>query len=263
MRFLIVDNEENMLEKLRGILQSECPETEILTYTDPAEALEETKRQEVSAAFLDTEISGMTGLELAVYLKNINPNTHIIFVTEHRKYAVDAFAIHATGYLLKPVDADSVRRELAFIYGKEKNGALIKVQTFGGFEVYVGGQPVKFGRSKSKELFAYLVDHRGAAVTTGDAYAALFEDAEESMSGKSYFRTIVYEMKNALKKVGAQDVLLKDFNSLAVAPDRIDCDYYRFLKGDPVSVRMYQNDYMPAYSWAESKNAELSWEKAE
>ena len=116
------------------------------------------------------------------------------------------------------------------------------------------GQLVRFGRAKSKELLAYLVDR-----TTGEAYATLFEDAQDTLSGKSYFRTILHEMINSLKKADADEILLKRHNSYAVIPEKFDCDYYRFLQGDPVAVNAFQNDYMPSYSWAEIRNAELGF----
>ena len=52
-------------------------------------------------------------------------------------------------------------------------------------------------------------------------------------------------------------ILVKGRNSYAVLPEKLDCDYYRFLQGDPAAVNAFQNDYMAAYSWAEIRNAEL------
>ena len=261
MRFLAVDDEKIMLERLRDLLQRIHPAAEILGFIWPEDALEAAEQQTIDVAFLDIEMGGMTGLELAARLKKSNPDIHIIFVTGHEKYAVEAFAIHATGYLLKPVDEAALERELTFVYGKSKKTGHIRVQTFSGFELYVDGRPVKFERSKSKELLAYLVDHRGAAVTTGEAYAALFEDAADSISGKSYFRTIVHGLKNSLKKAGAEEILIRNFNSLAIVPELIQCDYYDFLQGDPIAINQYHNDYLPAYSWAEPRNASLVMEK--
>ena len=125
--------------------------------------------------------------------------------------------------------------------------------------MYVDGQLIRFGRAKSKELLAYLVDRRGSSVTTAEAYAALFEDAEDTLSGKSYFRTIVHEMVNTLKKANADGILLKGRNSYAVIPEKFDCDYYRFLQGDPAAIQAFQNDYLLSYSWAEVRNAELGF----
>ena len=68
---------------------------------------------------------------------------------------------------------------------------------------------------------------------------------------------------NALK-AQAEEILVKGHNSFAVDPETFDCDYYRFLQGDPAAVNAFQNDYMQSYSWAEIRNAELDfWEYRE
>ena len=260
MRILVTDDESLQLNGMVSILRRILPDAEIFAYSWPYDALEKANECGFDIAFLDVQTGGMTGLELAAELKRTRPDMHIVFVTGYSKYAVDAFAVHATGYLLKPATEEAVRRELDFIYSEPQQAKRrIEVRTFGGFDVYVDGRPVRFGRAKSKELLAYLVDHRGRSVTTGEAYAALFEDAADTLSGKSYFRTIVYEMLNALKKVDADGMIEKGRNSYAVIPEQFDCDYYRFVEGDQQAVNAYQNDYLPSYSWAEMRNAELGF----
>ena len=261
MNILVTDDEPLQLEELVNVLRRIRPNADVFPYTWPDDALEAAKRYPMDVAFLDIQTGGMTGLQLAVELKKIKPDIHIIFVTGYSQYAVEAFSIHATGYLLKPVTEEAVGRELTFIYRERQSKRHIEVKTFGGFDLYVDGQLVRFGRAKSKELLAYLVDKRGLSVTTGEAYAVLFEDAQDTLSGKSYFRTILYEMINSLKKAGADEILLKERNSYAVIPEKFDCDYYRFLRGDPVAVNRFQNDYMPSYSWAEIRNAELGFKE--
>ena len=110
MIFLITDDEPLQLEELKSILRRIRPEVEIYAYTWPDDALEAAKLHPIDVAFLDIQTGGMTGLELAEQLKMIKPDTHIIFVTGYSQYAVEAFAIHATGYLLKPVSEEAVSR---------------------------------------------------------------------------------------------------------------------------------------------------------
>lgn len=257
MRFLAVDDEKIMLDQLTDTLRRIRPEAEIVSFAWPDDALKAIGRERMDVAFLDIETGGMTGLELAARLKKVQPDIHIIFVTGYQQYALDAFAVHATGYLLKPVSEEALERELTFIYQKTEKRSRVRVQTFGGFEIYVDGQHVKFARTKAKELLAYLIDRRGASVTTREACAVLFEDDSGTKMG--YFRNILRELKNALQNAGAQEILKRSFNSLAVATEKIDCDYYRFLEGDPAAVNQYQNDYMPSYSWAEPHNATLGF----
>ena len=66
-------------------------------------------------------------------------------------------------------------------------------------------------------------------------------------------------MIKTLKKAGAEEILIKGYNSYSIVPEKFDCDYYRFLEGDPKAINQYKNDYMPQYSWAEYRNAELGF----
>lgn len=259
MRFLAVDDEPYILEELRETLERARPAAEVLAFCRPSEALEAVRATPIDTAFLDVEMGSMSGLELAAELKRLQPETHIIFVTGHPKYAVNAFQIHATGYLLKPISLEALERELTFLY-EAAPACRMKVQTFGGFEVFVDGKPMKFGRSKAKELLAYLIDKRGATATTAEAYSVLFEEAADTVSGKSMFRNIVRDLRLSLGTAGVEDVLLRGFNSLAIVPEMLDCDYYRFLAGDPAAVNQYHGDYLPQYSWAEFRNGSLGFQ---
>ena len=58
-------------------------------------------------------------------------------------------------------------------------------------------------------------------------------------------------LRAALAEAGAEDVLVKGFNCLSIDPERLDCDSYRFLAGDPQAVNAYRHDYLPNYCWAE------------
>lgn len=256
MRFFTVDDEKYMLDEISEILRRVRPDDEVVTFSNPRSALEAAKQQPVDVAFLDIQMGSMTGLQLALQMKHLQPDVHIIFVTGYQEYAVEAFKMHATGYLLKPIVEKDLLRELTFIYG-ENEKKRVRVQTFGGFELFVDGKAVKFDRAKAKELLAYLINLNGAAVTTAQAYAVLFEDAADSSSGKTYFRNIVHSLKSTLKNVGAEEILMRDFNRLAVFPQLIDCDYYRFLQGDPIALNHFRDNYMPQYSWAEIKNSDF------
>ena len=250
MNYIAVDDEPFALEDIEDALRAASPEAELHSFAAPSKALEYAHISPVDIAFLDIELGSTSGLLLAKQLKDLRPEVHIIFVTSHEQYAVKAFQVHATGYLIKPATADDIRRELTFLYGAAPAPKRVRVQTFGGFEVFVEGRPLQFGRSKAKELLAYLIDRRGVSVTTGQACAVLWED-EDGSAKKSYLRNLVTDLRAALAEAGAEDVLVKGFNCLAIDPERLDCDSYRFLSGDPQAVNAYRHDYLPGYSWAE------------
>lgn len=54
---------------------------------------------------------GVSGIDVAKQLKEIIPDINIIFVTGYDEYTKDAMAIHASGYIEKPVTAGKVRKE--------------------------------------------------------------------------------------------------------------------------------------------------------
>ena len=248
MRYLLIDDEEPALWDLKEVLDEE---SELACYTSPTRGLKDAKENVYDIAFLDVELGSTDGITLAKQLKEIQPKIHIIFVTSHEKYAVDAFAIHATGYLLKPVAKEDVERELTFLYREQHTQQRIQVRTFGGFDVLVDGKPILFKRAKSKELLAYLVDRRGRSVTLKEAADMLFEDGFYDGNRRRYMLTIYAALKSALAEAGAEHMLVKQYNCYAVNPDTFECDSYRFLDGDPIAINNYRKDYMLPYSWAE------------
>ena len=113
------------------------------------------------------------------------------------------------------------------------------------------GKPVHFERSRSKEIFAYLVHRHGSSCTIKEIGAALFEDEPYDKKQQGYLQTLVSAMMKSLKKVGAEKAVHKSYNSLAVNVNTLDCDYYRFAELDAGAVNAYANEYMSQYYWAE------------
>lgn len=253
MNIIAVDDEPLALKDLVRAVRVVNPGCEPIGFPTPRAALAHAQDNPVDAAFLDIEMPGTNGLSLAKKLKDLQPDMHIVFVTSYEQYAVDAFALHATGYLLKPVDADDLERELTFVYDHLPRGerSRVRIRTFGGFEVLVDGEPLAFKRSKTKELLALLVDRHGASVTAREACATLWEDAPCNASQRSYYQSLVADLRSAFAAARADEVVVKAWNSLAIDPSAVDCDSYRFLEGDPAAVNSYRGTYLPAYSWAE------------
>ena len=123
MKFLLVDDEPLALADLNEILEETVPGHETAGFTSIGKALEYMKENQVDVAFLDIEMVGMNGIELARTMKDLQPDINIIFVTAHPQYAVDAYAIHATGYLLKPVVPEYILRDSIIRFIVRKTGA--------------------------------------------------------------------------------------------------------------------------------------------
>ena len=81
--------------------------------------------------------------------------------------------------------------------------------------------------------------------------AALFEDEPFDTKQKNHIQQLIYAMIKSLKAAGAEEAVVRSYNALAVNPDVLDCDYYRFKELDAGAVNAYQNEYMSQYYWAD------------
>lgn len=252
MRIIAVDDERLSLRAISNAVREVLPDAQVHCFLKPRQAVDYARENPVDIAFLDIEMGVMSGLELAKALKDIHGQVNIIFVTGFSQYALDAFSVSASGYLLKPVDAGSVRRELENLrHPMPAAPKGVRIQAFGNFEVFVNNRPVAFRRTKSKEVLAYLVDRRGAGVTKKELAAVLWGDQAYSKSNQVYLQMLVSEMIKALTEAGAGDIIIRRRNSLSIDTTKVECDYYDYLKWKPGAVNAYQGEYMANYSWAE------------
>jgi len=137
----------------------------------------------------------------------------------------------------------------------------VMVQTFGNFQVFIDDKPVNFSRSKSKELFAFLIDRRGAGVSTAEIASILFEDKEYNRSVKNQVQTIISQLMEGLRAYGAEDIIVRQWNSIAVDTHKIKCDYFDYLEHIGSARMKYSGEYMINYSWAEYTNGYLIQQK--
>lgn len=254
MRIIALDDEAGPLKLIEKALAKVCPEDEVRLFSNPNEALSECRKNPPDVAFLDINMPGVTGLQVAKKLKAVNPMVNIIFVTGYSEYAAQAFSMRASGYLAKPVTASDIKKELENLRNpvkpeETKKGIFIK--TFGNFDVFCDGKPLKFQRAPAKEVIAYLTNRQGSSVTRKELAAVLFEDEEYTRSAQSYITQIIKSMKNTLEQAGAGDIVIAEYNSYALDVSKVSCDAYDYMKGIPEAVNSFQGEYMSQYSWAE------------
>ncbi|MDL2295126.1 response regulator [Ruminococcaceae bacterium OttesenSCG-928-D13] len=257
MNIIAVDDERLALKTLEKTVAQVMPGTNVYTFLSPFEAWAFARDNQVDIAFLDIQMGEMNGLVLAKHLKEEYSKTNIIFVTGYAQYKSDAMDLRASGYLKKPVQPKRVLEEIENLRNPvQLPDTGIRIQCFGNFEIFVEGKPVPFRRSKSKEILAYLVDRRGAAVSRKELAAVLWEDEPYSRTLQSYLTVLLAELKNALQAVGAQDLIVAQRGSYAVNLARIGyCDAYQFTEWDHRAVNAYYGEYMSNYSWGEASMA--------
>ena len=262
MLVFAIDDEKIALEGLIGAIRKAVPSAEVMGFRSAEKALVSCRELEPEVVFMDIEMRDMNGVELARRMKALQPDINIIFTTGYAEYTVKAFEIHASGYVLKPVTTEKISREFQelrhpVMENWQRRG--LYVRAFGNFEVWYDGKPVKFQYSKTKELFAYLIDRNGALTTLGELEAVLWEEEEPPRSHVSYLKNLRADLLQVLEKLGCANILVRSRGSIGVLPEKTPCDYFEFLRrrkeGKPSGL--YCGEYMTQYSWAEMTHGSL------
>ena len=254
MIVIAVDDEELMLHALVRAISASPDIKEVVKFSNCEKALDYVKENTIDVAFLDINMRGMGGIALAEKIIKLRPNSKIVFCTGYEEYAIPAFKLHASGYLMKPISAEDVQNEIDNIKGVRKKEKLLEVKCFGNFEVYVKGEGVSFKRTRTKELFAFLVDRRGAGMTAKQICAVLFPDDTDDVKNTAYLRQLVLDLKNTLKAVGADAVFCHETPFYRIDSSLLKCDYFSYLEtGKPE----FLGEYMAQFSWAEETCANL------
>ncbi|WP_337992214.1 response regulator [Lysinibacillus sp. JNUCC 51] len=276
---IVMDDEPlalvNMEKKLKEFNSIEV----IKSFTTVKDLLAEGPSLDFQVAFLDVEMPGMNGLEIARLLKEWNKNIFIVFVTAYRDYAVQAFEIHSIDYLLKPISKARLEttinriQELLHLENKStplqiRNKPELTIQCFGGFVVLHNNKAVHWRTLKTKELFAFLFSNLNNHVPRDTIIDNLWVDTEFKKARVQLHTTVSY-LRTTLSALGYSEVIqyangcyilqLEDFQCDAHDLEHILNAHMETAKIDvekaEALIQSYQGEYMAAldYPWITSK----------
>lgn len=256
MRIIAVDDEELALNALVCSIQKAANDAEIHAFSFGEEALAFLQQTPCDAAFLDIEMPEIGGVELAKAMKVIYPDINIIFSTGYGQYRAAAFDLHASGYLVKPVLPEDIRRELDDLRRPVHSVSRkrVRIQTFGNFEVFLDGLPMHFKYERTRELLAYLVDRAGSSCTNGELLGILFENES---GHEAYLKKLRHDLLSTFRDAGCGRVVAHQRGRLAIDPSQVDCDYYDWRENKETAINLYRGEYMAQYSWAEFRYGSL------
>jgi two-component system, LytTR family, response regulator LytT len=123
MRALVVDDEPLVRSELVYALGRVAGDAEISEAADAVEALRELGDHAYDAVFLDINLPGLDGLELAKLINKQHTPPQVVFVTAHDAHAVDAFELAAFDYVVKPVSEERLARTVERLRAARANGA--------------------------------------------------------------------------------------------------------------------------------------------
>jgi len=248
-RIYVVDDEYYMRKAIEQALSDNLMDSEIISFSMPKILLETFRKEPCDIAFIDIEMPGMTGIELAERLMEIKPDCNIYFLTAYDEYKAMAMDLRVCDYIMKPITKEKVNESLKYLrYPLPKNSTEIRAITFGNFALYVDKKVVTFHRRKSAELLAYLIDRCGTVVTRAELTLVLFEDETHSRESQKYLDSVYRTLLSDLKAVGAECILYKGTNGLAVNRTLLSSDLFDYLEGE---TTLYNGEYMKQYSWGE------------
>ncbi|MCC2686234.1 MAG: yehT 2, partial [Paenibacillaceae bacterium] len=178
IRAYLVDDEQHALNIL-DIFLRRIEGVEVVGRAGNAyEAIDGVKATRPDVVFLDIEMPGMYGIELAEIIKNSDMGIHIVFLTAYDRYAVSAFEQEALDYILKPLEMERLHRTIQRVQKEMAKTALpadqegnapaghppvqprLYIRVLGDLEAYnERGERLKWRTAKVKELLAYLAVH--------------------------------------------------------------------------------------------------------
>lgn len=115
LEIIVVDDEKIVLSDSMEAVERVFPHALIAGFTRASEAIEYARARQIGLAFLDVEIGIPSGLDLCRELLAINPETNVVFLTAYESYALKAWDTGACGFLLKPLTAGAIRRQLSML----------------------------------------------------------------------------------------------------------------------------------------------------
>ncbi|WP_236690883.1 response regulator [Lysinibacillus xylanilyticus] len=265
----------NMEKKLKEFNSIEV----IKSFTTAKDLLAEGPSLDFQVAFLDVEMPGMNGLEIARLLKEWNKNIFIVFVTAYRDYAVQAFEIHSIDYLLKPISKARLEttinriQELLHLENKStplqiRNKPELTIQCFGGFVVLHNNKAVHWRTLKTKELFAFLFSNLNNHVPRDTIIDSLWVDTEFKKARVQLHTTVSY-LRTTLSALGYSEVIQYANGSYILQLEDFQCDAHDLehilnanmetakidVEKAEALIQSYQGEYMAAldYPWITSK----------
>lgn len=227
---IIVEDEKFVLSEIKTMVEETGFINVVNTYNNPLAALAEVDLLRPQLALIDIQMPGMDGITLAERLLEKIPSLEVVFITAHNEYAIKAFELNALDYLLKPINPRRfalLAERVASTIAERNTGprGLLEIQFFGGLDVKINGQAVKWVRTKAEELFCFLLINHKFAVHKETILEALWSD-HDPRRGLSILQTSVSKLRNIFSPL--EGVVQLDYasNKYRLNISECSCDYF-------------------------------------
>lgn len=284
MKAILVDNESSALASLKIALHKIGGVTIIGKYTNAYIAKQSILNKKPDIVFLDIEMPGISGIQLAEELQCSLPEIHIVFITAYDEYAVKAFELNAIDYLLKPVRSNRLKetiQRIAKYYKKEIPSDTPKrppmICAFQSLSFMQEDYPsktidVRWRTSKVRGVFIFLLQHRGDFIRK-DTLLDLFWPELDIKKGYTQLYSAIYQIRKTLADNNMQIHISNLENGYKLNMDGVKFDVdllERGIESLPVITNetlpehqqllmLYRGDYLANedYMWLENERERL------
>ncbi len=277
---VVIDDEFHALERMKEFVVQAKELNLVGGYTQVHSFITDIKENKVSpeVLFLDIEMPGCNGLQLAERVLEIDDRIDIIFVTAYESYAVKAFELNALDYLLKPFNEERFQKTMSRLIAKRKvvnnRDSKLRVSSLGNFRVFYQGEEIRleWRTAKTQELFLYLLHHQGDFVDR-DKIAEVLWGNKDPEKAVDILYTTVYSLRKMFKNMGFGQIINSKQGFYSLNMKQVNWDVLEFEKlvdkvKEDVKVHinkveriidLYQEEYLisKGYHWAYGLRAEL------
>jgi two-component SAPR family response regulator len=233
IRIAAVDDEPHVLDRLERMLEGITDVRLCGRYADAESMLNGLEREPVDAVFLDINLPGMNGLELGDRILERWPDMSVVIVTAWDDYAVEAFAMDAADYLVKPMTSERLQKTLQRLRIRHpdvtpvSSGPKISLRCFSRLSFEVDGRPLAFQHAKGRELLAFLAAQKGRPVGWDLISDALWQDSPADKAHAN-FHAASYQLRKLLAVHGIGRLYVSERGNYRLDLSDVRFDLTRF-----------------------------------
>lgn len=239
LKTIIVDDEPLVLSMIQELMAEFSTIEVIKTFTKPKEVIQGIRDLNPDLVFLDINMPGKNGIDLASEIIDINSNIMIVFITAYDRYAIEAFKLNALHYILKPpmkTDIQATITRALSILTNEHNIPTVREQDYKVMIKLFGNtlivneldeDIIHWPTAKSEELFALLLTKGQLGIDKWQIIDYLWPNSKNDKAEQVLYST-VYRTKKILKE---HNIPIKLTNHLGkYTLELIDgtCDVFEF-----------------------------------
>lgn len=257
MRAILVDDEPLMLKSFMRFSAGISEIHVIAQFSGAEEAITFAEENSFELALLDIQMPKMSGIELAIKLRELYPELLVVFISAYDEYVRDSNAIGGDDYIVKPYKKETIERmaKKMFLLSKRQHKN-IYLQMFGRFNVLKNGVPLPIS-GKTKEILALIACKRGREISNEEIYTIIWEGRQYSNEHMKTYYNALSRLKRILADSGDGKLLISTPRGQMLNMDLCDCDYFDWLNRNIDSQNRFEGEFLPEYSWGESILADL------